>query len=53
MRDYGSSGDPASELRGLVVTGAVGGALQQYITSTLGAHACGRQGVARREPVLH
>ncbi|KAL4445375.1 hypothetical protein ABPG77_011200 [Micractinium sp. CCAP 211/92] len=36
MRDYGSSGDPASELRGLVVTGAVGGALQQYITSTLG-----------------
>lgn len=37
MGDYGSSGDPASELQGLLATGAVGGALQQYITATLGA----------------
>lgn len=37
MSDYGTSGDPASELQGLLATGAVGGALQQYITATLGA----------------
>ncbi|KAL4428023.1 hypothetical protein ABPG75_002112 [Micractinium tetrahymenae] len=36
MSDYGSSADPAAELQGLVATGAVGGALQQYITATLG-----------------
>ncbi|PRW05834.1 anaphase-promoting complex subunit 4 [Chlorella sorokiniana] len=36
MSDYGSTGDPASELHGLLTTGAVGGALQQYLTATLG-----------------
>ncbi|KAL4858703.1 Anaphase-promoting complex subunit 4 [Chlorella vulgaris] len=36
MADYGSSGEPATELQSLLATGAVGGALQQYITSGLG-----------------
>ena len=38
MRDYGTSGDPASLLQGLLANGAVGGALQQYITAHLGEH---------------
>ena len=41
MSDYGSVGDPASELHGLLTTGAVGGALQQYLTATLGALGVG------------
>lgn len=41
MSDYGSVGDPASELHGLLTTGAVGGALQQYLTATLGALGLG------------
>lgn len=36
MSDYGCNGDPASELQGLLATGAVGGALQQYISVSLG-----------------
>ena len=36
MGDYGTSGEPAEELQNLLATGAVGGALQQYITATLG-----------------
>lgn len=41
MSDYGSVGDPASELHRLLTTGAVGGALQQYLTATLGALSSG------------
>lgn len=36
MGDYGCATEPASELHTLLATGAVGGALQQYLTSTLG-----------------
>ena len=43
MSDYGSiGGDPASELQGLLARGAVGGALQQYITAALGEWVGGR-----------
>ncbi len=49
MSDYGSMGDPASELLRLLTTGAVGGALQQYLTATLGAmRGRGKEGPSRR-----